>query len=288
MVTASLSRGSTSVDFELNQSAGGTPTIVQAISKPQQKLPSVSVVDPRVSDQFASVETFVLRGYIDGDTAYQDARSLAEELIKPHSGGTGLSLDLSNADGFGTYTVAPAGENACELEYLPGQRNWIPVSLNLTRVDETIGGASSEPINVSSATPQGGGSVTLRNPNTGDSVDILHNLSITRTVGRPNTTIRPDTSDVVYIDKIRSAYDEWGIEGVLEGQNARRDSEILMDILSEPTGRDALSLRFNNNIYALSNKTVVASGSQAGRRVIGASEPDMVRVNNISLRTVTV
>jgi hypothetical protein len=288
MVQASLSRDGTSVDFQLNQDSGGTPTIIQSVSKPQQKLTPVSVVDPRVSDQFESVQSFILRGYIDGDSAYSDARVLAEELIKPHSGGNNLTLDLSNADGFSSYTVAPATESACELEYLPGQRDWIPLSLNLTRVDTTIGGAATEAPNTSAASPQGGGSVTLTNPGTGDSVDILHDLSITRTVGRPNTTIRPDPTQVAYIDKVRSAVDEWSIRGVLEGPTARSDSQTLIDILSAVRGRDGLTLEFNNNMYALSDKTVVPTGSEAGRRVIGASEPDMVRLDNITLRTVTV
>lgn len=288
MTTVTLSRGSTVVSINLEQETGGTPTLVQSVSKPQQKFPTVSVVDPRVSDQFESVETFVLRGYLDGDGAYRDARILAEELIKPHSGGTPLTLELSSVDGFGRYDVAPAGENACEIEYLPGQRDWIPVSLNLTRVDETIGGASFEPDSSSAATPQGGGSVELRNPQTGDSVEILHNLSITRTCGRPNTTIRPDTDQVTYIDKIRSANDEWSIRGVLEGPNAREDSSKLVDILSSVRGRNGLTLAFNNNLYGLSDKTVAAAGSEVGRRIIGASEPDMVRLENITLRTITV
>lgn len=288
MTTASLSRDGTSVSFELAQSGGGTPTIVEAVSKPNQKFQPIARVDPRTSDFFQSVKTFILRGYIDGDTAYQDARVLAEELIKPHSGGNDLTLDLSNADGFGSYTVAPAGENAAEIEYLPGQRDWVPISLNLTQVDETIGGSSSGVSGTSGAVPQGGGSVTLRNPDTGDSVDVLHDLTLTRTVGRSGTTVRPDPSDVVYIDKIRPATDEWSLSGVLEGGQARSNSQTLIDILSSKLERDALKLEFNNNIYALSDKDVVPAGAEAGRRLIGASEPDMVRVNNITLRTVTV
>jgi len=287
MVTASLSRGSTVVSFELAQESGN-PTVIQTVGKPEQEFKKVSRPNPRVSDQFQSLDTFILRGYVDGDTAYSKARRLAEDLIKPFSEGEELTLELSNLEGFDRYSVAPIGESVLELTYPPGQRDWVTVDLNLTRVDNSVGGVATEESTSSSALANDSGSVTIRNPATSDSVTLEDGLTLTRTVGRPNTTVINGPNESTYYDKVRSTVDEWGIDATLTSDTARADSQTLMDILGYRTQRDGLRLEFDNNLYGLSTYNVAASGSEAGRRIINASEPGMARIKNVTLRTITV
>lgn len=285
MTQATLSRGGTSVTFQVEENSGA-PVIAESISKPEQELTPVSQVNPRVSDQFASVLQFTVTGYIDGSDAYERARVMAEDLVKPHGDGDALTLDLSNADGFGSYSVAPSTANACELTYNPGERNWVRVALRMPQVDRVIGGSASDDQTGSGATAGNGGSVTLTNPATSDSVTITDGLNVSRSVGRPNTEVRADPTEVVFIDKNRSAEDTFEIGGRIVSNTARADSQTLVDILSASRGRDALTLTFDNNLYGLGSYTVAAVGGEAGRRVVNASEPGMVAIRNLTLQTV--
>lgn len=287
MTTLTLSRGATSVDVEWLGEAPD-PILVYSASKPNQEINPVSNIDPRVSDQFQNVKQFTINGYLTGANAYTDARSLAGELIKPHSGGTALQLDLSNIDGFGTYDVAPSQQNAVDISYPPGQRDLVPVSFSLPVVDTTIAGSATETTSVSSVTPGNGGSVTLSNPTNGESLTISQNLNVSRTVGRPNSTIRPNPSSVTYIDKVRSAQDVFEVSGRVSDATARADSVTLIeDVLGTPLGRDSLTLTFDNNLYGYESFDVVPSGAESGRMVVSASEKGLVSINGLSLRVVT-
>jgi hypothetical protein len=286
MVQASLSRGSTSVTFQVEQEPGGQ-TVIQTTGKPQQEILETSSRDPRVSDQFAAVKSLTVNGYIDGSNAYEDARVMAEDLVKPHSNGAPLQLDVSNLDGFSTYDVAPDNASALKLTYNPGERRFVRVAMSVTQVDETIGGAASDDQTGSGTTPNDGGGVTITNPGTNTSVTINEDLTVTRTVGRPNTTIRPDPTGVTYVDKNRAAEDVFEIEGQLVSGTARSDSQTLINILSASRGRQGLDLTFDNHLYGLGSYDVSAVGGESGRRIVSASEPGMASVRNITLRTIT-
>lgn len=287
MSEITLSRGATSVTID---AVGETsrPTVVYSQSKPQQDITPVSNVDPRSSDQFQSVPQFTINGYLKSTTAYEDARTLCEDLIKPHSGGSDLTLGLSNVSGFGSYTVAPNSDSAVSVTYTSGQRDLVEVELQLTKVDTTVGGAATESFTSSTVTPGNGGSVTLSNPANGESVTLNENLSVKRSVGRPSSTVRPNPTSVTYIDKVRSASDTFELSGRLTDASARTDAVTLIeDVLGTPLGRDSLTLTFNNNLYGYDTFDVVPVGSRAGRAVVNASEKGLARVNGVTLRTIT-
>lgn len=288
MVQATISRNDISVDLQV-EAEGARTTVIESVSKPEQDFKVISQEDARVSDQFAAVRSFnPITGYIDGPSAYEDALILAEDLVKPHSDGVPLTIDLSNLEGFGTYDVAVNNSNALKLTYPPGQRNWVQVQLNVTQVDAVDGGDQSTSITPSSTTSNDGGSVTISNPRSGQSVTIEHGLTVTRTVGRPNSKIRPDIDEVTLVDHTRTAEDVFEIGGRLVSDTARADSREFINLLSTPLAREGLELTFNNSLYGLGTYTVAPTGSEAGRRVINASEPGMVTLRNITLRTITV
>lgn len=285
MTDVTLSRGSDSVTFPLDVPGGELP-ITWVVSKPQQKIENVSQLNPRARDNFQSLRTFTLSGTIYGPNTYQKARSLVNNLIKPHGGGTQLQIDLSNFSGLGTYNVAPVSDNAIELEYLPGGRNLVNVSLNLTQVDSVIAGQGSQTPTFSAPVPGNGGSITLTHPD-GDNLTLTNDLRVTRSVGRPNSEVSVYPDEVRYFDKIRSASDVFEIRGEIQAGSAATDAVTLIeDILANPLGRDTMTLDFNNNLYGLPSFDVVPTGGQAGKMSITSGEGNVRTIGPLTLRVV--
>jgi len=139
MVTASVSRGATTVDFEVWGSPGDL-AIGFDVGKPNQSIISVSRLEPRSANHQSDVQRVVVLGVLKGPGAYSAADALAEDLIKPHSGGTPLQLDLTDVTGIDSvFTIGVPDSSALELSYLPGRKNVVDLSLNVPLVSDTIG-----------------------------------------------------------------------------------------------------------------------------------------------------
>lgn len=140
MTQAIVARGSTSVAFELYQDGGGNLAVAIDIGKPDQKWHEVSTDTPKVRDDWSSVETITVLGQFLGSDAYGRANMLIEDLVKPHSNGTPLTLDLTAVPGIETIVdIGVPQENSVELDYQPGVANRVDLQMTVPVVQETLG-----------------------------------------------------------------------------------------------------------------------------------------------------
>lgn len=141
MTTATFSRGSTSVEFKILRQ-GGDLAVARDVGKPNLKTRprSDDASGPRSSDQRSAQDRLVVLGIFEGPGAYSRADALVEDLVKPHSEGTPLELDLTNVPGFNkVYEVGVPNEQAVELDYQPGIRQRVDLQLSVPIVSDTIG-----------------------------------------------------------------------------------------------------------------------------------------------------
>lgn len=134
---ATLSRGGTSVTFDVI-GEGGTPLVIWDVGKPNASEQRSGRENPRSQDFWSGLRQVNVRGELNRNTAHQDAITIAEELVKPYSGGSALELDLSQLQNHGTYEVAPL-QNALVLQYPPGTVDVVIVDLSLPVVSSTLG-----------------------------------------------------------------------------------------------------------------------------------------------------
>lgn len=138
MTTATLSRGGTSVTFQIWEE-GGELLVARDIGKPQGGVKTVSREDPRTSDNMSALDRLTVVGRLEGANAYSDAQTLAEDLVKPYSNGNDLTLDLSAISGYSTYTVGVPSDRALELDYRPGVVDVVDLQLGVPIVSTTLG-----------------------------------------------------------------------------------------------------------------------------------------------------
>lgn len=139
MASATLSRGSTSVTFDIYQE-GANLAIARDIGKPQQQFKTVSREDPRSQDQLSAIDQLTVLGILLGADAYSQAQTLVDDLIKPHSGGQPLQLDLTAVSGYDSiFEVGIPSDTAVQLDYQPGTKNRVDIQLSVTVVSSTIG-----------------------------------------------------------------------------------------------------------------------------------------------------
>lgn len=280
MVDATLSRGSESVTIPLIEEAG-TPVISRDVGKPNQQLHTTGRLDPRSQDQWSVLEAYTLIGTFTGSSAYQDARDV-QDLIKSHSGGTNLTLDVP-LDEFGNAVpVCPAAEQeqACTVTYAPGRTDWVGVEVSLTRVSETLGSG-----NQSATTPTASGSGPVEISDGSTTLPLEQAISVERTVGRPNSIVRrqPDQYPL-YIDHRKTAYDAFDISFRFTDLAVSYTNKIV-DMISNQLGRQSLTLDFNGK-YGLGQFSVVPRGTSALRTTRNSGTEGTVRVPTISLRRV--
>lgn len=141
MTEAILSRDGTSVTITLGPADGEGMSNAIDVGKPRSDMSDAGTVDPRSIDHWGGFKTITLNGYFDGDTAYSDAQTLAEDLIKPYSDGNDLVFDATSLPEFDeTVLVAPTNQRACVLTYEPGGvTNMVGVELSLPMVSNTLG-----------------------------------------------------------------------------------------------------------------------------------------------------
>lgn len=138
MATATVSRGTTSVTFDLYEE-GGNLLVARDVGKPTADTQPVGREDPRSSDHKSAIDAFTVVGQLVGSSAYADAQTLAESLVKPYSDGTALELDLSAIPSLGIYEVAVSSDRALQLGYEPGKVDWVSLQLSVTVVGSTVG-----------------------------------------------------------------------------------------------------------------------------------------------------
>lgn len=282
MAQATLSRGSTSVTFDILGQSGDL-LVARDVGKPTAEEHEVGREDPLVRDDQSAGDTWTVIGMLQGSNAYADAQTFAEDLIKPRAtSGTPLQLDLSDLPNRSTYDVAPASGSAATLTYAPGQRQMVGVQVQVSVVSATWGGTLQTQ---STATPDAGSGIKLER--SGTSVTISDGLEVTRKVGRPNAKLRPATDDLPILnDKADPAEDVFEISGRLNA-SAASDAQTLEETIVRPRlGDDTLTLHFLSNEFGLDAYTVHPTGSQAVRTSFSAGQTGEVGVPRLKLKVV--
>lgn len=282
MPDAVLSRDGTSVTIPI-LAGGGSLAIARDTGKPTASLPAVGRENPRSQDFQNAGESFVVQGLLSGANAYSGAKTLAEDLIKPRATtNTPLQLDLSALPSHTTYDVAPVTDSALTLTYAPGSKQLVAVQLAVSVVRRTIGGSQTSG---STGTPDAGTGIKLERPGTSESVTLTDDLTVTRTVGRPNGKLQPSPSArPIYIDQNKPAVDEWEISAsnVPEADGVALAEDLVRDRL----GQESLELHFLGNLLGLDQYDVFPAGSQAVRYTFQAGATGFVNVPTLKLRTV--
>jgi len=262
MASVTLSRGNTSVDLPLVEERG-TNLIAATFGKPEiQVRESGGTLNPRVNDRWSGLENYQLVGKL---YDYQASHTLAD-LIKTAST-TPLTMEIPLPEYPDSITVAPAAgqDAALTLNYPPGRRETVDVTLALTRVDDvqgTGGQQANTPTNTSSPSPI---ELSVR----GRRVELPKaGLSVERTVGRPNDTIRrvPSQSDPRYLVKPKVAADTFTfsfetVDNVTSTLNALTDN-----IFRSRLGRSGVTVDFRGNL-GLGAIEAVPVGSSPFRQV---------------------
>lgn len=281
MVTATLSRGSTSVEIPLIAS-GSTPLVSRDTGRPNLELQPNGELDPRHSDQFSGLETYTLLGRFHGANAYADAVSLAD-LIKSNANGTPLRLDIGMPEYDSNMKVCPAAgqEEAVSFNYPAGKTNTVEIDVGLSRIAETFGGT---PQPASTPTATGTGPVTISNGRS--TIQLVQDIQVSRGVGRPQSQIKKNTNKQYpnHYEKTKTAYDAFELS-LQFNSNTVDKINTLADMFTRKLRRDSLTLDFQGQ-YGLGAFNVVPSGSGALRHVRQSGKKDTMIVPTIKLRRV--
>ena len=284
MATATLTRGSTTVELTLLES-GGSPVATVDHGKPTLVEHNTGALDPRTQDQFAGLTTYNLLGRFVTDTAYQDAIELAD-LIKSHSNGNDLLLNVDIPEFDTDIKVAPAvgQEQAVSMVYNPGRRDWVDVDIGLTRISELTAGSVGSDQLASTPTATGTGPVQLSY--SGTTVDLTSDVTVERSVGRPQSDTQGQVPNnyPIYQDKQKTAHEsfELSLEFVTDAVSKVTQ---LKDMFNTKLGRTSFTLDFNG-LYGLGSFNVVPDGSGALRHIRVAGEQGVTQVPTINLRRV--
>ncbi len=139
MATGILRRGSTQIEFEIYQENGGL-AFARDVGKPRQRFHAVSAANPISRDHWSAIETWTVLGMLIGPGSYSRAKNLVENLIKPHSQGVPLILDMTSVPGVDVEVeVAVPQSTSCMLDYQPGIKDRVDLQLTLPLVFDTQG-----------------------------------------------------------------------------------------------------------------------------------------------------
>lgn len=128
--------------------------------------------------------------------------------------------------------------------------------------------------------------MTIRIKRGTDQVEIDHQVTVERSVGRPGAELQPGkTTHPIYVDKPKAASDVFTIDASLTGSTPFADAKLLAeDIVREPLGRDSLTLEFVDT-WGLDTYEVIPVGSQASR-VSWTTGEHWARLTGMELRVV--
>jgi hypothetical protein len=281
-----------SVSFDLYEQAGEL-LVAEDVGHPNAKLYQVGdTSSPRFRDHRSTLTTFTCVGQLIGPSAYEDAKFLADELVKPYSNDTPLELDLSDVSLYADrapFTVAPLTASALKLHYPPTQKDWVSLEVSMPVVDEYIAsdfGEIAEP--TAEADPGAQKQVTIRDAEGPLAVSIDHNVDVVREVGRPNSGLRPTTSKHPrFVDRRRAASDTFEIQGVLDGPESTPESQELSELFGKIRGEEEMVLSFDGGLYELGAYPVFPEGSRAIRLATDAGEINETAVQSLALRVVS-
>jgi len=284
MATATLSRGAATVDITLLEQ-GGSPVITVDHGKPNLRIQQTGALDPRSQDQLAGLTQYNIMGRLVSNDSYIEAITLAD-IIKSHSDGENLLLNVDLPEFDTDIKVAPAFDQsqAASIVYNPARRNWVDVSVGLSRISQLNAGDVGTDQLATTPTDTGTGPVQISYG--GTTVDLTSDVTIERSVGRPQSTTIPSTPTdyPIYQDKAKTAYE--GFELSLEFvTDAVTKVNQLESIFNTKLGRDSLTLDFNG-LYELGAFDVVPDGSNALRHIRVAGEQGVTQVPTINLRRV--
>jgi hypothetical protein len=281
MTSVTVSRGSRSVTFDVYESPGGLH-IARDVGKPDSRVYRVGRDDPRYVDNRAPLEAYTVVGQLVGDGAYEDARTLAEDIVKAHSGGTNATLDLSAVSGLTSKAVGFTGDRALRLGYPPGQGEWVSLQLTAMVVGNTIGGTTQG--DAGSGQSSVTGEVTLSSDS--HSVELVNNIDMERRCGRPDNKSRFTAEDEAYIvDRQRASHDEFELSGLWRTDAATTQDTLVENILKPKLGSGSLTLDFNGH-YGLGSYQVAAVDPRSARVSWSAGEAGMVRLESLTLTVV--
>ena len=277
-----------SVTFPIMEETG-TPLFSVDVGYPELNTYESGELEPRFNDTRSQLVTYTAVSQLVGESAYDDAITLAE-MIKSRTGdGEELTLELLGEDVSEAYPttetlVAPAAEQAraLELTYAPGRTNVVDVEGQFTRVS-TVRGNSNQ-IEETPTDAFGDGPLEISSGT--NSVALSDGFTVTRTVGRPNTSIRATTRDYPnYTDQRKAAHDAFDIEFQFV-DNAPNKADIIKNEIFQPRlGRDSLTLDFNG-LFGLGSFDVIPDGSQSLRVQRIAAQKSIEQLPTVSLRRV--
>jgi hypothetical protein len=288
MTDVTLSRAGTSVSFPLVEE-GGEILAARTFGKPEVRVRSSGgSLNPRVQDNFSGLESVEVVGKIfDLSTAHDLADLIKSSSVDP------LTVAIDAPEYPDTLRVAPAAgqASALSLEFPAGRKGLVNVDLSLTRVGNVfgIGGQTA-------STPRASGSgpvvVSVRR----EDIELpTADLSLSRTVGRPNDAVRrvpsrgqTETRQPRYQVKNKVAADSFSlsfetIENIPETLNALTDA-----IFRQQLGRKGLAVDFNG-FAGLGKIRAIPIGSspfrqvrQAGRRTVTTPTLEFRRILDVT------
>ena len=261
MVNATLSRGQESIDLPLELEANEILAAITFGAPETDIRESGGTLDPRVNDRWSKAWNAQLEGTI---YDYETAHDLAD-MVKSAST-TPLELALPSDVYPDSVTVAPGAGNdtALSLEFPAARRGMVNFQLNLTRVG-TVQGSLEQDAQTPRAT--GNGPVQLRIGSR--TIDLpTADLSVERTVGRPNDVVRrrPSVADPRYVVKPKVASDVFTFSWETLNDIPETLNAITDNIFRQQLGRSGVTVDFNG-VLGLGEIEAVPVGSSPFRQV---------------------
>ena len=279
MVNATLSRGQESIDIPL-QEEGGEILLSATFGKPEVDVrESGGTLDPRTNDRFSSLQNFQLVGKLfDYDTAHDLVDMVKTASTDP------LELSIPNPTYPDTVTVAPSAgsDTAVSVDFPAGRKDLVDVEATFTRVGTVQGSLEQE-----ASTPRASGSGPVQLQIGSTTVDLpTADLSLERTVGRPNDVVRrrPSAADPRYVVKPKVASDVFTFSWETLNDIPETLNAITDNIFRQQLGRSGVTVDFNG-VLGLGEIEAVPLGSSPFRQVHQAGR-GWVSVPTLELRRV--
>lgn len=287
MVDATLSRNGTTVTLPLVDQGSGVPLVSRGTGHPHLDIRNTGAADPYFQDRFSTIESYSLVGRYHDSNAYADAIELAD-MIKNIGNGSPITLNIPLDEYDDDIKVVPAAEqeSAATLTYDPGNP-WVTVDLNLTRISAYQGDNNfDDSSDFISNTPTAAGTGPIQLSDGTNTVDLVNDIAVERTVGRPNDTIsrRTDKQYPQYISRVKTAYDGFSISFDITDSNVATVRE-LNTMVGQKLKSTPLTLDFNG-VYGMGAFDVVPPGSESARDVSPSGYEGVSLVPTLNLRRV--
>lgn len=278
---ATLSRGSTTINIPL-LGESQDPLVNVDFGKPEIQIQQTGAAEPRAMDQWSGVEQINLLGKYTTSSAYQNAIDLAQ-LVKEYSGGDPLILNIPMAEFDTDMKVAPAAgqDQSLSMAYPAGYKNRVDLDLSLTRIKSTFADGTQE---VTTPTATGTGPIQFTNGSA--TVDITSNVEVSRSVGRPNSSVdRSKGTYPNYFDKRKAAYDAFELSFEFVDNATGTITSLVNDIFKPKSGRSGITLDFNG-LYGLGAFSVIPDGGSAIRYQRISGEQGISQIPTVTVRRI--